>query len=44
LKRLKVFKLTKAEEILGLDTIEDAHTKNIDIAALLDAIKRKYPD
>ena len=44
LKRLKIFKLTKAEEILGLDAIDDARAKNIDISALLDAIKRKYPD
>ena len=44
LKRLKIFKLSKAEEILGMDAIDDAHSKNIDISALLDAIKRKYPD
>lgn len=44
LKKLKVFKLKKAEEILGMDAIDEARTKNKNIAPLLEAIKRKYPD
>jgi hypothetical protein len=39
-----VLKLKKAEEILGHDAIRAANSKGINIAQLLDAIARKYPD
>ena len=38
LKRCKVLKLKKAEEVLGQDTIADARNKGIDIGQLLGAV------
>jgi hypothetical protein len=44
LKRFKVLKIKKAEEILGQDAIRAAHSKGIHIGQLLEAITKKYPD
>lgn len=43
-KRCKALKLSKAEEVLGHDTIIRARNKGIDLSKLCDAIKKKFPD
>ena len=44
LKRCKRLKIKKAQEILGLDTIMQAHSKRIDIKSLKNQITHSYPD
>jgi ammonia channel protein AmtB len=44
LKRCRVLKLTKAQEILGLDAVAAAQSKGIDIKYLLESIARRFPD
>lgn len=44
LKRCRVLKVKKSQEILGLDAVDAAKAKGIDITQLLDSISRKFPD
>jgi ammonia channel protein AmtB len=43
LYRLDVLKLTVAEEVLGMDTVEHASQAGIDIKPLMDKINNEYP-
>ena len=44
LKRCRLLKVKKAQEILGLDTINQAASKRIDLKGLKKQISQMYPD
>ena len=44
LKRTKSLKMKREEEILGLDAINDAKGKGINLKPLLLSIHKKYPE
>jgi ammonia channel protein AmtB len=43
MKRCKVLRLKKEEEVLGMDMLENAKNKGIDIQQLLEAVSKMYP-
>ena len=43
-KRCKLLKLKKAEEVMGMDALNRAKSKGIDISSLLSIIQTQYPD
>lgn len=42
--KLDAARLSKAEEIIGMDAIEAAHAKQVDLKPLMEAIDKLYPD
>jgi len=43
MKRCKVLRLKKEEEVLGMDMLANAKNKGIDIQQLLEAVSKMYP-
>jgi len=43
-KRCRLLKLKKSQEIMGLDALEQAKSKNIKLEELLAVMQKAYPD
>ncbi len=44
LKRCKVLRMKKAEEVLGMDTLTYAKNKGLEISQIMEAISKMYPE
>ncbi len=44
MKKLKVLRIMKGEEILGIDAVETAHNKGLDLKPLIEKIEEKFPE
>ena len=43
-KRCKLLRLKKAEEVIGMDALMNANNKGMDTSQLLEAVQKIYPE
>ena len=43
-KRCKLLRLKKAEEVIGMDALMNAKNKGMDASQLLEAVQKIYPE
>jgi ammonia channel protein AmtB len=44
LKKCKLLRLKKAEEVVGMDALQNAKNKGLDVSQILEAIQKMYPE